>query len=145
MKTEIVGAGNRDLRPQVYRLECWVSSLAARSCDALVVAAVDMPGGSCHDVEPAEGTDEVELGFAVSDFEGMDSHRSQTTLGYFAYTVTVLNKTPLVIEDHCLTVVAEEVGQIGVLDRLLGMMLAKRKDQILCGCSLVMDVSPQLV
>jgi hypothetical protein len=89
--------------------------------------------------------DEVVLGFVVFDSREKYNHRSQTRLEYFVYMGTALNRTPLVIEDHCVTVVVEEVGQKGGLDRLLGKMLVKRKGRSLYGCSLGMDVSSQLV
>ena len=100
--------------------------------------------GNCHDVGQGVDMDEVALGFVVFDSEGKDNHRSQTRSEYFVYTGTALNRTPLAIEDHCVTVVVEEVGQKGGFDKLLGKMSVKRKDQILCGCSLERDVSSQL-
>lgn len=133
MRTEIVGGGSKGLRRQAFQLECW--SLAARSSDAGVVAVVDMLGGSCHVVGQDADMEEVVLGFVVFDFGEKDNHRSQTT---------ALNTNPPAIEDHCVAVVVEEVGQKSDLDRFLDKMLVKRKDQILYGCSLGMDVSLQL-
>lgn len=101
--------------------------------------------GSCHGVGQDVDMDEVVLGFVVFDSREKYNHRSQTRLEYFVYMGTALNRTPLVIEDHCVTVVVEEVGQKGGLDRLLGKMLVKRKGRSLYGCSLGMDVSSQLV
>ena len=145
MRTEIVVGGSRGLGRRAFQLECWVSSLVARSSDAGVVAVVDMLGGSCHGVGQDADMDEVVLGFVVFDSEEKDSHHSRTRLGYCGYMGTALNRTPLVIEGHCVTVVVEEVGQKGGLDTLLGKMLVKRKDQILYGCSLEMDVWLQIV
>jgi len=79
--------------------------------------------------------DEVALGFVVLDWE-KDNYCSLTRLVYCGYMGIALNRTPLVIEDHCLTVVVEEVGQKGGFYRLLGKMLVIRMDQSLYGCSL---------
>jgi hypothetical protein len=113
--------------------------------DADVVVVVDMIGGSCHGVGQDADMDEAVLDFAVFDLEEKDSYRSRTRLGYFGYMETALNRTPLVIEAHCVTVVVKEVGQKAGLGTLLGKKLVKRKDQILYGCSLEMDVWLPLV
>lgn len=114
--------------------------MVARSYGGAVAAVVDRLGGSYHVVGQHAGMDEVAPGFVVFDLGGKDNHHSQTRLGCCGYMGTVLNRSLLVIEDHCMTtVVVEEVGQKGGLGRHLGKMLVKHKDQILDGCSLEMD------
>jgi hypothetical protein len=117
--------------------------LVARSSDAVVVAAVDILEGSFLDVGQDVDMDVVALGFAVFDFVEMDNHRSQTTLEYFVYMGTALNRIPLAIAAHCATEAVVEVGQKDGLDRPLGKMLEKRMGRNLYDCSLGMDVWPQ--
>jgi hypothetical protein len=95
------------------------------------VAAVDILEGSFHDVGQDADMDEVALDFAVFDFVEMDNHRSQTTLEYFVYMETALNRIPLAIAAHCATEAVEEVGQKDGLDTPLGKMLVKRMTIVL--------------
>ncbi len=129
MKTEIVDAGNKDLRCLACRLEvCSVSvTVAHKSCDVAVEVVVHVLEDSSLDVEVSSDMGNVAQDFAASGLKERDIARRSLTKMVYVCCMAIVQSTVslLVIGHHDEREAAEEAEQMDDREKLLDMRLGR--------------------